>query len=230
MPPVQIGFGPMGLGLRTGQSHVAWEINGVKLGQNASSCRISLEESGKRFQGLRNRPKRLFAHAPGDPRVTGTFYTIEMAFANVNHELFQLFEELMVFFRAPFPIKIGQFNYPNLNSGGADFYDAARLYAATPGSASCAIWFFPRRGISNDSGEGPFIYKNAALVTSGVTIDYTEGTVTFASPPNTTDIIRSYFVWKPRCLINPESTQMVPVPGKIRGRELYNISVSMSQY
>lgn len=219
----------MGSGAVTGPSHVAWEIDGQKLGMNAVALRPTQEESGKRLELLDYKRKRLFRKASGDPRVAGRYWDLEMNFSSVNHELVAWLEERMVMFRAPFPIKIGQMNYRNLGVGGADFYDAARLYPSTPGASTCALWFFPRRGISNDAGEGPFLYKNGTLVSSGISYDLGEGSVSFTTPPASSDVIRAYFVWKPKVLIRPEGTQFISRTGKIQGKELYEITLSLEQ-
>lgn len=226
MPPIQIGYGPMGLGLRTGGSHIAWEIDGVKLGVNASSLRVTEEDGGRIFKGLGSKKKILYGHAPGDPRVAGRYHIIEMNFVGVNHELVQLILERANFFGGTLALKLYQYDFRDIGVGGSDKYDAARMMPATPGASSCATWFWPLRGISNDSGDGPTLYKNGTLVSAGLTWDYLEASVTFTTIPNTTDVIRSYGIWKPRVRIDASQTQIVPRVGKIRGKELYDIQVT----
>lgn len=212
MAPTKIGFGKVGYGQSTGCARTGWIFDGRELGANGVAVKITDNADETVFNGLDDTKKVLFGKKSGDPRIVRN-HTIELSFRSMNHELVNLIEQRKNFFGDAFYVKFYQYDYRDVGKGGSDKYDAAPLKPATPSSSMCALWFLPFRNISNDSGDGPFLYVNGILTTSGISWSYQEGSVLFSTAKSSSSDIRAYFVWKPKTVFIPSQTQIVPIQG-----------------
>jgi hypothetical protein len=225
---MEVGYGKVGSGSRSSCTFIrrSWQWGVDELGVNGTGLSVGLVKTAEERKYLEGRRQFVYARKPGDPRKS-RYHQLVLTFTDVNHELVQRVEEEEHFLTGGVRVKVWQFDYPDIGQP-TPFADAARLRPATPGASTCSVWYTPYRWLSSDAGEQPKLYVNAVLQTSGITWDYTEGAVTFTTPKTSTDIIRAYYVWHPKCTI-AEPAQKSPRTGQRYREPRYNLVVTLDE-
>lgn len=174
-----------------------WRLANLDMDRNASELRLR-PHLNTEVDDLCNFTRTISVQrAPNDPRQI-RYHAIELGFFAVDHQFMKRLNKEAYFFRSAFPLKLYQFDYPRLSSSSPDFADADDLHPANyPIAGTCASWYVSLRGVSNDAGDGPYLYVNGALVTTGFTWDYAEGKVTFTTPLASSTTVQAFYVWKP---------------------------------
>ena len=221
-----IGFGPVGSGKRSSSSafYKPWRFNSEDLGVNGMGLEVEkiMVHDERVYNGMRH--QTVYGKAAGDPRVIH-YHVFRLTFREVNRELVQRIEREEYYGRS-FVMKFYQYDVPDI-ALGTPYADAEELVPSTPSALTCGLWFVNKRGISSDAGDGPFLYKDGTLQSSGIAWNYVEGAVLFATPPSSTANIRAYYVWTPRCRVRESS--ITPLVGRKHRDMRYDIQLTLKQ-
>lgn len=201
-----------------------WILNGVEISRNPSACQIQPQVQEDERWMLNVVRKELAPRRSNDPRVI-LYRDLQCSWFFARRPLISLLTNLASFHRAGFPLSAYQEDFVRLNATTPNFDEAAVLVPANfPISGTCAAWFVPHRGIDTSD---LYLYLNGTLVTSGITWDYAEGKVTFATARPSSDTIQAFYRWKP--LVKISSFDSNPIDGRSHDDPRYNPSVTFKQ-
>lgn len=179
----------------------------VKLERNAS--RMSIKPVGKveDHQFTDGSRAIVFSKKYNDPRLY-LYHTIDLQFGKVDNYLRTILEQKAYSFGFnSFYVKIYQYDSrPDYISSSLQARNASEM--SPKGDGTYLEYFSMRRYWSQDSEDSVKIWLDATGTgtfveqTTGFTIDYDEGKITFDVALTSAAIVKANFVWKPRVTIS----------------------------
>ncbi len=138
--------------------------------------------------------KTVFRKKYGDPRLV-QFHKFQLAYSKVSKDVIDVFNNYMRFFGQTIYIKLWQFDakYDSILATESGAVDCVPV-----GNGTYYEYFTPYRNLADDEAALTKVWKNGVLQSTGYTIDYEEGSVTFTTQLSSTDRVSMHFVWRPK--------------------------------
>lgn len=141
--------------------------------------------------------KIVFRKKYGDPRLV-QYHKIQLSYSKMEKSGVDIVNNFMRYFGQSIYLKLWQFD-AKYDSGRADDQGAVECWPI--GDGTYYSYFTPYRNLADDEAALTKVWVNGVLATTGFTIDYEVGKITFTAQKTATDKVAMHFVWKPKVTI-----------------------------
>lgn len=189
-------------------ARVAWVFSSTPY-YSATSVQKSFEHNPVEFTLLEGQPE--FAEYKGnnlkdivvfrkkyaDPRLIH-YHKIQLAYSQVEKSVVNDLNYYQRFFGQTIYLKLWQFD-AKYDSVKAD--ETGAVNCVPIGNGAYYKYFAPYRNLSSEDASLTKVWKNGVLQSTGFTVDYDEGSITFTTELASTDRVSMHFVWMPKVTI-----------------------------
>jgi hypothetical protein len=141
--------------------------------------------------------KVVFRKKFGDPRVV-QYHKFQLTYSKMPKIGVDIINSYMRFFGQTIYLKLWQFD-AKYDAVSADVTGAVECWPI--GDGTFYNYFAPYRNLASDETALTKVWVDGVLQTTGYTIDYSEGKITFTTEQSEYSKVMMHFVWKPKVSI-----------------------------
>jgi len=170
------------------------------------------------YKGNNLTDKVVYRKKYGDPRLV-QYHKLQLSYSQLAKAGVDVINTYMRFFGQNIYLKLWQFDSAPTVATAAECWPR--------GDATYYKYFAPYRNLASDEAESTKVYVNGLELSTGFTIDYVEGSITFADQRDPVDKVAMSFVWNPKVTILNFDPR--PIPGQKHGEPRFTPVVILKE-